>query len=188
MSLIRRLTCFPADFLDKSMESHLNKLRQESARSHVCIHTLACWLCSMRQCNACIWLSRREFCCIWGKWQQEAGLTGFQNWNIHSETTVNNRYKRNDENEKLEEVLKVLKEHQPCVISHQKHEVFWWSNVLGGAINSNWIHAVVELLPSMGKVLDPTPVLPKHTAVRTFATSQLREPPSRCGRQSTGLS
>lgn len=95
-SLIHRLTGFPVDFLDKSRESPLNKLRQESARSPVRSHTLACLLCSRRPYLHMV--SHREFCFTGDKWLQEPRLTGFKNRNIRVETTVNNRYKRNVEN------------------------------------------------------------------------------------------
>jgi hypothetical protein len=62
VSLIHRLTDFPVDFLDKGTESHLNKLRQESARNSICSCTSACLLCSMRRYPHMA--SRRELCCL----------------------------------------------------------------------------------------------------------------------------
>ena len=49
-------------------------------------------------------LNCRKFCCIWGKWQQEGGLSGFKNWNIYLETITNNGGERSAEN-KSEEFL-----------------------------------------------------------------------------------
>lgn len=132
--------------------------------SHV--HSLHLGLSVLPMCQYLHMLNCREFCCLWGKWQQEGGLSGFKNWNIYLETTVNYSGKRNAEN-KSEEFLVLSQNGWTSVMLYfpSEHRVFI---SLGDITHLDELYTtircrtMVELLPSMGKALGATHVLPKE--------------------------